>query len=59
VKPKIYEAPHYAVFQPPVSSSVLDPNVLLSTLFSNTVNLFSNQILLGSSNQGWWDVRDT
>jgi hypothetical protein len=27
--------------QPPVTSSLLDPNILLSTLFSNTLNLCS------------------
>jgi hypothetical protein len=28
--------------QPPVISSLLDPNILLSTLFSNTLNLWSS-----------------
>jgi hypothetical protein len=28
--------------QPPVTSSLLGPNILLSTLFSNTLNLFSS-----------------
>jgi hypothetical protein len=26
-------------FQPPVTSSLFDPNILLSTLFSNTLNV--------------------
>jgi hypothetical protein len=42
VKPTSYEAPHYAVFhQPPATSSLLVSNILLSTLFSNSLNLYS------------------
>jgi hypothetical protein len=46
-----YEAPHYAVLlQPPVTSSLFGPSILLSTLFSNTLSLCSslnvrNQVL--------------
>jgi hypothetical protein len=32
------EAPHY----PPITSSMLGPNILLSTLFSDTLNLCSS-----------------
>ena len=36
-------APHYVVFStPPVTSSLLCPNVLLSTLFSNTLSIRSS-----------------
>jgi hypothetical protein len=31
-----------SVLQPPVTSSLLGPNILLSTLFSNTLNLCSS-----------------
>jgi hypothetical protein len=31
-----FKAPHYVVFS---SHSLLDPNILLSTLFSNTFNI--------------------
>jgi hypothetical protein len=35
-----YEAPLYAVFfQPPAISSLLSTNILLSTLFSNTLKV--------------------
>jgi hypothetical protein len=38
-----YEAPHYEVFlQPPVTSSLFGPNILLSNLFSNTLSPFSS-----------------
>jgi hypothetical protein len=33
-----HEDPHYEVFSSPVSSSLLGPNVLLNTLFSNTLS---------------------
>jgi hypothetical protein len=43
VKCTSYEAPHYAVFlQPPVTSSLFGSNILLSTLFSNTLSLCSS-----------------
>jgi hypothetical protein len=29
-------------FQPPLTSSLLDPNIILSTLFTNTLNLCSS-----------------
>jgi len=42
VKCTDHAAPHYAVFfQSTVNSSFLGPNILLSTLFSNTVSLCS------------------
>jgi hypothetical protein len=36
-----HEAPQYAVFSTPIASSLLGPNILLSTLFSNTLSLGS------------------
>jgi hypothetical protein len=37
-----YEAPHYSVSsKSPVTSSLFGPNILLSTLFSNTLSLWS------------------
>jgi len=36
-----YEAPYYALYSPN-TSSLLDPNILLSTLFSNTLDLCSS-----------------
>jgi hypothetical protein len=41
VSARNYEAPHYAVLSTLVGSSLLSPNILLSTLLSNTLNLFS------------------
>jgi hypothetical protein len=36
-----YEAPHYAVFSSlPIISSLFRPNIVLSTLFANTVSLY-------------------
>jgi len=35
-------ATRYAIFQPPVTSTLLRPNILLSTLFSNTLSLCSS-----------------
>jgi hypothetical protein len=38
-----HEAPRYAVFPtPPVTSSLFGPNILHSTLFSNTLSLCSS-----------------
>jgi hypothetical protein len=44
---KLYEPPHYAVFQPPTISSLCGPNILLTTLFSytNTFRLCSSELL--------------
>jgi hypothetical protein len=43
-----YETSHYAVYlQPPVKSSLFVPNILLSTLFSNTLNLCSSRNIRG------------
>jgi len=39
VKRKSYEDVHYSLIQPPATSSLLGPNILLTTLFSNTLNL--------------------
>ena len=40
---RIYQAPHYVVFfHLPVTSSLLSPNILLNTLFSNTLSLRSS-----------------
>jgi hypothetical protein len=36
-----YEALHYAFLSTPVGSSLLSPNILLSTLLSNTLSLCS------------------
>jgi len=39
VKGTNYEALHYAIFfLPPVGSSILGPNILLSTVLSDTLN---------------------
>jgi hypothetical protein len=38
---KLWISLSYSFLQPPVSPSLLDPNVLLSILFSNTLNLCS------------------
>ena len=40
-----HKAPHYVVSTPPVSSSLLGPNSLFNTLFSNTVSLRSSLIV--------------
>jgi hypothetical protein len=43
-----YEAPHYAVFINRITSSLVGPNILLSTLFSNTLNLsYSLNLYIG------------
>jgi len=42
VKRTSYDAPHCSHLQPPATSSLLDPNILLSTLFSDTLNLCSS-----------------
>jgi hypothetical protein len=42
VKRTSYEAHYAVVFQPPATYSLLGPNILLSTLFSDTLNLFSS-----------------
>jgi len=40
---KSYEASHYVVlFQPPFTSYILGPNILLSTLFSEILNQYSS-----------------
>jgi len=41
VKCTSYEAPHYVLLQPFANSSLLGPNILLSTLFSNTLSLWT------------------
>ena len=33
-----YSAPHYVIFSIPITSSLLGPNTLLNTLFSNTLS---------------------
>jgi hypothetical protein len=38
---KFFEAPH-TVFQPPITSSLSWPNILLTTLFSNTLSVRSS-----------------
>jgi len=37
-----HEAPHYVVFSTPITSSLQCPNILLNTLFSNTLSLHSS-----------------
>jgi hypothetical protein len=37
-----HSAPHYVIFSTPITSSLLGPNILLNTLFSNTPNLRSS-----------------
>jgi len=44
VKCTNYEAPHYNLLQPPIPSSLSDPNIFPSTLFSNTLNLCSESV---------------
>jgi hypothetical protein len=43
VKSKIYEGPYYVIFSNTlVTSCLLGSNILLSTLFSDTLNLISS-----------------
>jgi hypothetical protein len=52
-----YEAPHDAFFfKPPVTSSLFSPNILLSTLFSNTLSLCS---YLNVREQVWHPYKTT
>jgi hypothetical protein len=39
---KLWSSPLCSFLQPPATSSLFDPNILLSTLFSNTVSLCSS-----------------
>jgi hypothetical protein len=39
---KLWNSPLCSLLQPPATSSPLGPNILLSTLFSNTLNLCSS-----------------
>ena len=43
-----HKAPHYAAFSTPITLSLIGPNILLSTLLSNTLSLRSS---LNMSNQ--------
>jgi hypothetical protein len=42
VKRKLWSSSLCSLLQPPATSSLLGPNILLSTLFSNTLNLCSS-----------------
>jgi hypothetical protein len=42
---KLQSSSAHSFLQPPVNSSLLGPNIPLSTLFPNTFNLFSSLIL--------------
>jgi hypothetical protein len=42
VRSTYHNAPHYVVFSTPVTFSVLGPNILLNTPFSNTLSLYSS-----------------
>jgi hypothetical protein len=39
---KLRSSSLHSLLQPPATSSLIGPNILLSTLFSNTINLFSS-----------------
>jgi len=41
VKSTNYEAPHHVMFQSPINSCLLGPNILHITWFSNTLKLQS------------------
>ena len=50
VRSTVHSAPHYVVSSTPVTSTLLGPNILISTLFSNTLSLRSS-LNLNASNQ--------